>query len=152
MSDRSLCRMGLPSPLCAGFLLMLMGCGGGTTPPPIDTSSTVPVSGIVTVSGKPLKGAGYLLVLVADSGASGMFPIGDDGKFTGTAPVGTLKGGVLPELQALEAHGDASKFPTPITVTVDAGGASNLRIDLPTAPPPLPKLTPGAGAGGHHSG
>lgn len=142
------CRVLIP---CGGFLALLSGCGGGTTPPPVDTTSTVPVSGVVRLNGQPFKGTGYLLVLIAESGSTTMFPLGNDGSFTGTAPVGSLKGGVLPEAQALEAHGDASKLPSPVTVTVDAGGASSLTIDLSAAPPPLPKPTPGTAAG-HHSG
>jgi hypothetical protein len=134
-----------------GILVTLCGCGGGTTPPPVDTSPTVRVSGVVRLNGKPFRGSGYLLVLVDDAGRTGLFPIGNDGTFTGTAPVGSLKGGVLPEAQALEAHGDVSKFPAPVTVTVDAGGSANLIVELSAEPPPLPKPTPGAAAG-HHSG
>jgi len=131
-------------------VLSQLGCGGGTTTPEVvDSSSTAQVAGKVTLNGKPFKGTGYSLVGISDSGSSQIIGLGADGSFTGMLPVGTLKAGVLPNSQAEEAHGDAGKLTSSISLTVAGGENKDLKVDLTTAPPPLPKQ---GGAGGGHSG
>jgi hypothetical protein len=129
----------------------LAGCGTSTSePPPPDTSPTTTVSGKVTVAGKPFAGEGYALILMADNGASDIFSLSRTGAFNGTARVGALKAGVLPQWDAEAAHGDPTKLTSPVSVTI-AVDASDLTIDLPTAPAALPaKARPAGGA--HHGG
>jgi len=135
----------------AGLLSSLAGCGGGTTPPPIDTSAEADVAGVVTVNGKPFNGSGYYLILAPESGSAALVALGSKGEFTGRAKVGALVAGVLPERDAQAAHGDNSKIPNPLPVTIDAAGSKELKIDLSAPPPALPKPVPGS-SGSSHSG
>jgi len=138
--------------LSAVWLAACLGCGGGTTPPTVEEPSPSTIAGKVTVAGKPFKGEGYALVLVAESGQSVLLTLGADGSFNGPCPTGSLKAGVLPESLAAGAHGDASKLSGPLTITANVGENKDVEVDLPTAPPAIPRSAPSGGGGGGHSG
>ncbi len=73
-------------------LLFAVGCGGGgggTDPEPIPTTS---VSGTVTVKGQPFKEPGFGVTFWPDGRPAGTtLPIGEGGKFSGEAPIGSCK-------------------------------------------------------------
>jgi hypothetical protein len=150
MNIRSLASGKTLTILTLAASVSLLGCGTGADAPPPTTVKTVPVSGTVTVQGKPFRGEGYQVMFIGGDGSASMASLNNSGKFSGSAPTGSVKAAVAGPGEIESAHGDPSSVPNTVTVTIAEGGSADLKIDLPSAPKPLPK--PGAGAGGGHHG